>query len=1815
MTRILRLLLIAAIALPLWQPIAAQKAIGGDEPVMADVNDALMQPFKAILDAEPIRVVHPRGSVPEGKARVTLAVGIRWIDGYGYQMLLDPDHTAFNYQVSNYLTLNNWGSINSYNNYNVLNYGTNANNFYNQFEYKIPEGANAAQGTQNVILNEQGSIEIPAGTYDFAIAVPATYLFMASSHGQIQRSEWNDFEFESGKSYVFNVLGVQENGTAYDAVYLEISAPYMALIGGDGAFGDVQIGEAGTATLVVMNTGEDPFTPVVNCDNPAFTISSTSSGPIASGASRSYVVTFAPTELQSYTGTFTLTAQEVDEMDFKYTTPLSGTGVGDGHQGDPSGGNNQSSMFPVYGEYFTTQGTTSQMIYPASMLTAQGIKAGDAITALTFYVQGNGTVPTQLGNATVTMRLGNTIATTVRSQNDMETNRTNSTQVFSGNLTTGANTLTINLSAPYQYLGDNLIVDFVVGSSNTSQSCSWVGENNHSNASYCTYYRNYTRTSQGSFLPKISIGYSTMPELEATTSIDFGTVSIGDGNAQIAIVKNESNADVQATISVSPNPPFSVASNAITIGANSFAIIPVTFMPNAEDDYTGTVTIVAGSETINIPLTGKGIYSGPEATRDKEFFDGITYKWPINVDEEEQTESTLSEIATDPEQIIAMLREIYTNKDIPGNYYRGHTATGGKDHDNEVPYTGVGMITSNTSAVCDDSYGWDIPGDVLPGSNYRYMDPNQYKPNEEGVTLLLIEMVDNFKKPSNITEATTTYEKLKDYIGMSIKSARVITDARRTGEGIKRGTLFKIDCDKMNKFYLIAKGQLLWFDNLKSTISYSNPAYYNGSYSDDGLDFDYINGPALLCHMFEQFSPTAGNAESATADLYWDLIDMESFGVIHDCPNVPFVQNGHHFMMYGEDSDPHDCQDVRDMMFFVPDFRMLEHLNRGSGGVSENRSQDYFRYNTKYQPTMGMFVIHQNDIPEGTADPDYRDPNNEEVTGLYKHQLSWKSNLDDFLPSYMQEYELWELVVDEFGVESYVPVYYRNANGEYTDAAGNVVSTPVPIILHRQNLSEFTYPDVYVDMHEGSQTKTYVIRGRDAADADGKYFLSLQMSNPEEIVIPGTDPNEKARMIAATYYSRYNPENELNCYSNKLELNNNGVTLTATDMNNTLKFYRSSRAAQVDGDGNVLTDANGNILYAATATKTLIATGAVTPGNNGGTIAITLENGTQSPASEFPVGASDGNTAGYHANSNLTYNYTINNGVVNFTNFAFWDNFTVDVSKNAHPLQYLYKMEVEGAGLATVTLNAAACSNGDEVWYAWTWPEGGDGEWVEGVSKGDNVYEFTGIPAKNKISFVRMNPTGAPSWDNSVVWNQTPDYASIVGDTFTLRGYNGTNMWGEWSGENNGNAYTNDVRVPVYKTDSKINSYTISQVDGDTAGNLELEDVEFQAKVQLSSKTEILRYDAYRWESNKTRYIIESVDENGDEEDVDPTGMAGNQGDWYTVSMNKVQEPQYYYVASTEDQPAVSTSNPTNWANFVDYYPRKVEEAKGYIYAPVVELFTRGYKEVLDDDNNKVARDDYNTYGGPLKSAAAGVVDFAPRYEISGYTWLKGSDRYAYYNVDLLINQDDVPAGYEIYRVRAWRVVDDINLLDEPLAQFADRKTTRYLFEDLKGQAYDGDYQPGQHMDLGTTLIPNVQDNSGNPMTVYNGTFGARKVETSGNNQANDGCIDKLEMKFIVRVYFTTTAQPVSAAPRLRDGDDDEPQVQDTKPYYIAEYQYPFTITGGVPTGIELLNARQVVGTKYYNVAGIESDTPFQGVNIVVTRYDDGSTTTTKIIK
>lgn len=65
-------------------------------------------------------------------------------------------------------------------------------------------------------------------------------------------------------------------------------------------------------------------------------------------------------------------------------------------------------------------------------------------------------------------------------------------------------------------------------------------------------------------------------------------------------------------------------------------------------------------------------------------------------------------------------------------------------------------------------------------------------------------------------------------------------------------------------------------------------------------------------------------------------------------------------------------------------------------------------------------------------------------------------------------------------------------------------------------------------------------------------------------------------------------------------------------------------------------------------------------------------------------------------------------------------------------------------------------------------------------------------------------------------------------------------------------------------------------------------------------------------------------------------------------------------------------------------------------------------------------------------------------------------------------------------------------------------------------------------------------------------------------------------------------------------------------------YPLDFKSSGeNVVTGVEELNVlmKDVESVRYYNIMGMESEKPFEGINIVVTRYTDGSTSTAKILR
>ena len=81
---------------------------------------------------------------------------------------------------------------------------------------------------------------------------------------------------------------------------------------------------------------------------------------------------------------------------------------------------------------------------------------------------------------------------------------------------------------------------------------------------------------------------------------------------------------------------------------------------------------------------------------------------------------------------------------------------------------------------------------------------------------------------------------------------------------------------------------------------------------------------------------------------------------------------------------------------------------------------------------------------------------------------------------------------------------------------------------------------------------------------------------------------------------------------------------------------------------------------------------------------------------------------------------------------------------------------------------------------------------------------------------------------------------------------------------------------------------------------------------------------------------------------------------------------------------------------------------------------------------------------------------------------------------------------------------------------------------------------------------------------------------------------------------------------RIQPGTGDFEQT----PAYIV---YPLNAGGNSNDNVvgvkEVLGNKAIESVHYYNMMGMEGKTPFEGINIVVTRYTDGSTSTIKVMK
>ena len=195
----------AALALPMMAQTKAE-----EDAAMANYRHKAVPSFTLQGKKAPVAVL--RDEIPDGYASVTLSAADVWGDGTGYQMLLDADATAY-------------GNI-----FPVSGAFSDADvsaEVYAEFEYKIPENADGALTTTNILVDEAVTILIPAGTYDWCITnpTPGDALWIASNLGSIN-GRYDDFVFENGAAYTFYVSASGYN----DCVDLEIYDPFAPVM-------------------------------------------------------------------------------------------------------------------------------------------------------------------------------------------------------------------------------------------------------------------------------------------------------------------------------------------------------------------------------------------------------------------------------------------------------------------------------------------------------------------------------------------------------------------------------------------------------------------------------------------------------------------------------------------------------------------------------------------------------------------------------------------------------------------------------------------------------------------------------------------------------------------------------------------------------------------------------------------------------------------------------------------------------------------------------------------------------------------------------------------------------------------------------------------------------------------------------------------------------------------------------------------------------------------------------------------------------------------------------------------------------------------------------------------------------------------------------------------------------------------------------------------------------------------------------------------------------------------------------------------------
>ncbi|MDY6301614.1 MAG: hypothetical protein SPL96_06960 [Bacteroidales bacterium] len=400
---------------------------------------------------------------------------------------------------------------------------------------------------------------------------------------------------------------------------------------------------------------------------------------------------------------------------------------------------------------------------------------------------------------------------------------------------------------------------------------------------------------------------------------------------------------------------------------------------------------------------------------------------------------------------------------------------------------------------------------------------------------------------------------------------------------------------------------------------------------------------------------------------------------------------------------------------------------------------------------------------------------------------------------------------------------------------------------------------------------------------------------------------------------------------------------------------------------------------------------------------------------------------------------------------------------------------------------------------------------------------------------------------------------------------------------------SNPATVPVYKTNSTMYSlYTEEEVLADNKyddNKLKANVLNSEIDYDVVPDNNVLYYSLYRGGKDEPTPVVD-VDHRISQLQKFEDKVGDNVTYYLTENHLSGITPRYEHIGSQ----IVERLD-------MDYVTGTETDKLSYV--PVIWTF--GLYTARGDGKN-------NSYGSDIKNSYVGKVNISVEgYKNDGNNttgqWKDpNGTTYCVYSPKITLNgftpedggaNDGDTYQYVPYMYRVWCTypnAHNFTLLANPdgKVHLADAGPITAPF--LIGQATAEDsvwHNNGEEVIIGRALA------SGEAQQPW--SFGVPVNESSSN------------VKFVARFYYKKIVTPAAQANGLRGNRGSE------RAFAIAENSADGK---DIVTGInELADIVYVVSTTYVNAQGMQSDKPFDGLNIVVTRYSDGTTTTTKVVR